>query len=108
MLVIEKKEDIRVLFSMGATTGLVRGIFLAEGAIIALTGALTGLVLGVVLCWLQDRYGLVRLGTVSSIIDAYPVRIEVSDLLMTSSLVIVITLLTSWLPARRAASYQSV
>lgn len=108
MLVIEKKEDIRVLFSMGATTGLIRGIFLAEGAIIALVGALTGLVLGIVLCWLQDRYGLVRLGTVSSIIDAYPVRIEISDLLLTGSLVIVITFLTAWLPARRAAGYRTL
>ncbi|MBC8155839.1 MAG: ABC transporter permease [Bacteroidetes bacterium] len=108
MLVIEKKEDIRVLFSMGATTGLIQGIFLAEGAIIALIGAFTGLVLGVALCWLQDQYGLVRLGTVSSIIDAYPVRVEVGDLLMTGSLVILITFLTSWFPARRAASYQAV
>lgn len=108
MLVIEKKEDIRVLFAMGATTGLIRGIFLAEGAIIALVGALAGLVLGVFLCWLQDRYGLIRLGTVSSIIDAYPVRVEVSDLLLTGALVIIITFLTSWLPARRAAGYQAV
>lgn len=108
MLVIEKKEDIRVLFSMGATTGLIQGIFLAEGAIIALIGAFTGLVLGVGLCWLQDQYGLVRLGTVSSIIDAYPVRVEVSDLLLTGSLVILITFLMSWFPARRAASYQAV
>lgn len=108
MLVIEKKEDIQILFSMGATTGLIRGIFLTEGAIIALVGALTGLVLGVALCWLQDQYGLVRLGTVSSIIDAYPVQIEISDLILTGSLVVLITFLTSWLPARRAASYRTI
>lgn len=107
MLVIEKKEDIRILFAMGATTGLVRGIFLAEGALIALIGAFSGLLLGIGLCWLQDRYGLVGLGTVSSIIDAYPVRIEANDLLLTTLLVILITVLTSWFPARRAAGYQS-
>lgn len=108
MLVIEKKEDIRVLFSMGATTGLIRSIFLTEGAIIALIGALTGLVLGVVLCWLQDQYGLVRLGTVSSIIDAYPVRVDGRDLLLTGSLVIIVTFITSWFPARRAAGYRAI
>ncbi len=108
MLVIEKKEDIRILFAMGATTGLVRSIFLVEGALIALIGATAGLLLGVLICWLQDRYGLVGLGTVSSVIDAYPVRIRANDLLLTGSLVILVTVLTSWLPARRAASYQSI
>ena len=108
MLVIEKKEDIRILFAMGATAGLVRGIFLAEGALIALMGAFTGLLLGLGLCWLQDQYGLVGLGTVSSIIDAYPVRVETGDIVLTGSLVILITVLTSWFPARRAARYQTI
>lgn len=108
MLVIEKQEDIKILFAMGATAGLIRRIFLTEGAIIALTGALAGLGLGIGLCWLQERYGLVRLGTVSSIIDAYPVRVETSDMLMTGLLVVLVTLVTSWFPAQRAARTQSV
>lgn len=103
MLVVEKREDIRILFAMGATTGLVRRIFLTEGAIIALSGAITGLVLGILLCVLQDQYGLVGLGTVSSVVDAYPVRLKGSDILLTSVLVIVVTILTSWFPANRAA-----
>ena len=103
MLVIEKKEDIKILFAMGATTGLVRRIFLTEGAIIALTGAIAGLVLGIVICVAQERYGFIRMGTVSSIIDAYPVRLSTRDIVLTGVLVILITILTSWLPAQRAA-----
>lgn len=104
MLVIEKKEDIKILFAMGATTGLVRRIFLTEGAIIALTGAVAGLVLGIVICLVQEQYGFIRMGTVSSIIDAYPVRLRTSDIVLTGVLVILITILTSWFPAQRAAS----
>ena len=104
MLVIEKKEDIKILFAMGATTGLVRRIFLTEGAIIALTGAIAGLVLGIVICVAQERYGFIRMGTVSSIIDAYPVRLSTSDIVLTGVLVILITILTSWFPAQRAAT----
>ncbi|HLK97524.1 MAG TPA: FtsX-like permease family protein, partial [Hymenobacter sp.] len=103
MLVIEKKEDIKILFAMGATSGLVRRIFLTEGAIIALTGAITGLVLGIVICLAQEQYGFIRMGTVSSIIDAYPVRLHTSDIVLTGVLVILITILTSWFPAQRAA-----
>ena len=104
MLVIEKKEDIKILFAMGATAGLVRRIFLTEGAIIALIGAITGLALGVVICLAQEQYGFIRMGTVSSIVDAYPVRLRTSDIVLTGVLVIFITILTSWFPAQRAAN----
>lgn len=104
MLVIEKKADIRILFALGATKGMVRRIFLTEGTIIALIGALTGLVLGVTLCVLQERYGLISMGMVSSIIDAYPVRLLPGDIALTTILVVLITILTSWLPAQRAAN----
>ena len=108
MLVIEKKEDIKILFAMGATMGLVRRIFLTEGAIIALTGAVAGLVLGIVICLLQEQYGFIRMGTVSSIIDAYPVRLYTSDIVLTGVLVILVTILTSWFPAQRAAAIGAV
>ncbi|WP_019987813.1 ABC transporter permease [Rudanella lutea] len=103
MLVIEKKNDIRTLLALGATPGLIRRVFLTEGAIISLSGAVTGLVLGVGLCWLQERYGLVGVGTTSSIIDAYPVRVDTTDLWITALIVLGITALTSWFPAQRAA-----
>jgi lipoprotein-releasing system permease protein len=104
MLVVEKTEDIRILFAMGATTALVRRIFLTEGAIIGLTGAFVGLVLGIAICLAQEQYGLVGIGTVSSIIDAYPVRLDLSDIVSTGLLVVVITFATSWFPAQRAAN----
>lgn len=106
MLVIEKKADIRILFALGATKGMVRRIFLTEGTLIALIGAFTGLVLGVTLCILQEKYGLVGMGMVSSIIDAYPVRLQFGDIGLTVVLVVLITVLTSWLPAQRAANTQ--
>ncbi len=103
MLVIEKREDIRILYALGATTATVRRIFLTEGAIIALTGAVTGLVLGIGICLMQQEYGLISMGTVSSIVDAYPVRLDTSDVVLTSVLVVLMTVLTSWFPAQRAA-----
>ena len=108
MLVIEKKEDIKILFAMGATAGLIRRIFLTEGAIIALTGAIAGLVLGIVICLLQEQYGFIRMGMVSSIVDAYPVRLRTSDIILTGVLVILVTILTSWFPAQRAAAIGAV
>ena len=104
MLVIEKKEDVQILFALGATKSIVRRIFLTEGAIIALTGAFAGLVLGVGICLAQESYGFIRMGTVSSIIDAYPVRLDISDILLTGVLAILMTILTSWFPAQRAAN----
>ena len=104
MLVIEKKADIQILYALGATRPMVRRIFLNEGAIIALTGAFAGLMLGVGLCVAQERYGFIHMGTASSIVDAYPVRLIASDILLTGVLAIVVTILTSWFPAQRAAT----
>jgi lipoprotein-releasing system permease protein len=103
MLVLEKKNGVRILFALGATAGLVRRIFLIEGSIIALTGATAGLVLGVLLTLLQQQYGLIGLGTASSIIDSYPVKLVASDLWITVLIVLFITGLSSWFPAQRAA-----
>ena len=106
MLVIEKKADIRILYALGATRQMVRRIFLTEGAIIALTGALAGLFLGVVICLAQENYGFIRMGMASSIVDAYPVRLDTSDIVLTGLLSIVVTILTSWFTAQRAANVQ--
>ncbi|WP_080055191.1 ABC transporter permease [Spirosoma aerolatum] len=107
MLVIEKKADIQIMFALGATKNMVRRIFLTEGAIIALTGAVGGLVLGVLLCLAQERYGMIGMGLMDSIIDAYPVHLQWGDIALTGVLVILITILTSWFPAQRAANVES-
>jgi lipoprotein-releasing system permease protein len=106
MLVIEKRADLRMLFAMGATTTLVRNIFLFEGAIVAFVGAVLGLILGTVICWLQQQYGFVSMGTATSLIEAYPVKMELMDFVVTACLVVVITILVSVVPANRAAHKQ--
>lgn len=104
MLVIEKQADIRIMFAMGASRQLVRSIFLAEGAIVALGGALSGLILGLFVCYLQQQYGFVKFGAEQLIIDAYPVKVETRDIILTGIVVTLFTVLTSWFPAQRAAS----
>jgi lipoprotein-releasing system permease protein len=102
MLVIEKRDDIKMLFAMGATASTVKRIFLFEGSLVALTGAIVGLVLGVIICWLQQTYGLVSMGMVSSLVDAYPVKMEWPDFVITALSVIAVTITVSYLPAKRA------
>jgi lipoprotein-releasing system permease protein len=103
MLAIEKKEDIRMLFALGATTTMVRQIFLSIGGIVALSGATLGLTFGIGLCWLQQKYGLVSMGMVSSLVDAYPVKLVWTDVVLTALIIICITIAVSYIPARRAA-----
>lgn len=103
MLAIEKKEDIRMLFALGATTTMVRQIFLSIGGIVALSGATLGLTLGIGLCWLQQKYGLVSMGMASSLVDAYPVKLVWTDVVLTALIIICITIAVSYIPARRAA-----
>ena len=103
MLVIEKKDDIRMLFAMGATASLVKKIFLFEGALVAFTGAIVGLVMGVIICWLQQTYGFVSMGMISSLVDAYPVKMQWQDFVITAFTVILVTMIVSYVPAKRAS-----
>jgi lipoprotein-releasing system permease protein len=108
MLAIEKKKDIAVLFAMGATRKLIKSIYMKEGAIIALSGAAVGLLLGFAVCWLQDRYGLVSLGVTSSIVESYPVKMQVTDFFYTSMSVILITFMAAYRPAQIASGVKTV
>ena len=103
MLAIEKKKDLAVLKSMGAKNSLIRGIFLKQGALIAFSGAILGLILGLLLVGAQTEFGLISLGIASGVVDAYPVRIHWPDLGWISLAVVTITLLASWRPAWIAA-----
>lgn len=108
MLAIEKKNDVAILYAMGGTRSLVRKIFLFEGTIIALTGALTGLAIGLFICYIQQQFGLVSMGIESSLVEAYPVKIIWSDLLITSATIILITIIVAFLPAFRAAENNGI
>ena len=108
MLAIDKKKDISVLYAMGAGDLLIKRIFIAEGCIISLSGALIGLIIGGIVCWLQGNYGLVSMGMETSVMENYPISVKLTDFLYTALTVIVITLGISYRPAVLATRYQSV
>ena len=102
MLVMEKRKDMVILRSMGAEVGFLRRIFLIEGMFITLAGAVIGLVIGLIICYLQQRFGLIGLGGSGSfVIDAYPVKINPLDVLFVFAAVGLIGLIAAWYPARR-------
>ncbi|MFP4470451.1 MAG: FtsX-like permease family protein [Bacteroidales bacterium] len=103
MLILDKKKDIAVLHSMGASNRLIRRIFMFEGIMISIGGALLGLLLGGIISWLQQTYGLIGLGGGSGtfVVDAYPVKIRVMDFLVVFATVIIIGLLAAWYPVRQ-------
>lgn len=108
MLAIDKRKDIAVLFSMGASRQLVRNIFLAEGAIIALSGAIIGLVLGIGIVLLQDHFGFVGMGMQTAVESAYPVKLQWADVLFTAISIVLITFLASFRPATIASNTSTV
>lgn len=108
MLAIDKKKDIGMLFAMGASQKQVRQVFLSEGAIISLTGALFGLVVGFILILLQQHVGLVRMGLQTSVIDFYPVELQIQDFLFTAASIVGITVLASIRPAIMASRFTEV
>ena len=91
VLIIEKKRDISTLHSMGAEKILIQRIFQFEGLMIMFFGGIVGLILGLLVCWLQIKFGLVQLkGFGSFVVDAYPVTIKIPDILYIILIVIVI------------------
>ncbi|MFO7370361.1 MAG: FtsX-like permease family protein [Bacteroidales bacterium] len=101
MLMLEKKNDMITLNNLGADNQTLKRIFFFEGWMITATGALLGTLLGLVVCWIQIRYGLIRLqGSGSFIIDAYPVVVKPLDIAVTFAAVIVIGLFAAWYPIR--------
>ena len=102
MLALDKRKDISVLYAMGATPGIIRKIFLYEGIIIAFTGAIFGIFLGVATVLAQENFGFVGMGMETAVTSAYPVKLIFSDLAFTGICTAVITILASLHPARLA------
>jgi lipoprotein-releasing system permease protein len=100
MLILDKKKDIAVLQSLGAGQRLIRRIFLFEGLLISFIGALSGPSLGAIICWVQIRFGLVRLGTEDSsfIVNSYPVHMQLPDFILVFITVMAIGLMAAWYP----------
>jgi len=98
MMMIEKRKDMGTLHSLGADTPLIRRVFLYEGLLIVLIGELLGITIGLGVCWVQERFGLVPLD--ASVVDHYPVKVLWSDLVLVFATVGAIGLLATWVPLR--------
>ena len=103
MLMIDKRADVETLRALGADDRQISQVFLLEGWLISGFGAAIGIAVGLLLCWLQMEFGLIKLGNSEGafIIDAYPVSVHATDLLITFTTVLVVGYLSVWLPVRR-------
>lgn len=103
MLVIEKEKDVSVLHALGGNKNFIQRIFLSAGLLITFIGAGCGILLSLLIAWLQINYKLIPLSGESFLIDYYPVTLKIGDLLLVAVTVIVVALLASWIPSRKAA-----
>ena len=103
MLMIDKENDIQMLRNLGAAPGDVRRIFILEGSMISLLGALVGVAIGVALCWLQQQYGLIAMGKSEGafIVESYPVVVRAWDIVLVLLTVVVVSALIVWYPVHR-------
>lgn len=100
MLVIDKRKDIAILTSLGADKKLIKGIFFVEGMMISEIGCMAGIILGLVFCILQQRFGLVKMGSKISLIDAYPVSLRFTDFVLVFITVSIIAVIASGISSR--------
>lgn len=102
MLILDKQDDIRLLHTLGADERMIRRIFLYEGWLISVSGAVAGTLLGVLVCAAQQHFGLLKLGNGTNyILSAYPVSIQVTDVLLVLVVVLLLGALAAWIPARK-------
>ena len=102
MLIIDKKDDVVTLRNLGASDRQIVRIFLFEGRMISAIGAVVGIAIGLALCWAQQTYGLVKLGSSSGsfVINAYPVSVHPEDVVLVFVTVLVVGFLAVWYPVR--------
>ncbi len=102
MLIIDKKEDVVTLRNLGATEQQITRIFLFEGRMISVIGAVLGILLGLLLCWLQQQYGIVRLGSSEGafVVNSYPVSVHQWDIVLIFVTVIAVGFLSVWYPVQ--------
>jgi lipoprotein-releasing system permease protein len=105
MLVLEKQQDVQILKAMGATNSFVQRIFLSEGVLLAMTGTFLGILIALLLCFIQVTFKIIPIEG-SFVIDYYPVKVMLTDLLLILVTVLVISIVASWLPSAKAARQQ--
>jgi len=99
MLIIDKKSDIQTLKSLGADNKIIYQIFLFEGWLISIVGALLGIFIGTIICLVQEHFGVVKLGA-GYVVDAYPVVTKPSDIILVLTTVIVMGFFAALYPVR--------
>ena len=102
MLIIDKKNDVVTLRNLGASDKQIVRVFLFEGRMISSIGAVVGILIGLLLCWLQQEYGLVGLGRSSGsfVVDSYPVSVHPEDIVLVFITVIAVGWIAVWYPVR--------
>jgi len=100
MLIIDKKDDVVTLRNLGASDKQIVRIFLFEGRMISAIGAIIGIIIGLALCWVQQTFGIVALGTSSGnyVVDAYPVSVHPEDIILVFITVLIVGFLSVWYP----------
>lgn len=101
MLIIDKRDDVETLRHLGASDRQITRIFLFEGRMISFFGAFAGVILGLLLCWLQQTYGLISLGNSGAfVVDAYPVSVHATDVVLVFATVLAVGFLSVWYPVQ--------
>ena len=102
MLIIDKKDDVVTLRNLGANDRQISQIFLFEGRMISAIGAVIGIMAGLLLCWLQQTYGIISLGSSEGafVINAYPVSVHPTDVVIVFVTVLAVGFLSVWYPVR--------
>ena len=104
MIGVEKKKDIAVMFSLGVKKYQIRDVFLLHGIITGIIGACFGVIAGALITWAQNTYGIIKIQMTSSILDAYPVSLLGSDVIIITFMVVTVAALASLFPAIMSSS----
>ena len=102
MLIVDKRDDVVTLRNLGATEKQITQVFLFEGRLISMMGAVIGIAVGLLLCWMQQTFGIIALGSSagSFIVDSYPVSVHPTDVILVFFTVVVVGFLSVWYPVR--------
>jgi lipoprotein-releasing system permease protein len=102
MLIIDKRDDVVTLHNLGASDQQITRIFLFEGRMISAFGAIIGIVIGLLLCWIQQQFGIIALGSQAGafIVKAYPVSVHPTDVILVFFTVLAVGFLSVWYPVR--------
>ena len=100
ILIIDKKKDIESLFNFGFENHSIKKVFIYKSMLGVFVGSFSGIIIGFILAYLQQEFGLIKMGVGSFVIDAYPVSIKLNDIIIIQLIVLLIGLLASWFTSR--------